>query len=148
MKLSWGYRIAMLYISFALFIVYFVARSMQQKIDLVVPDYYEQELSFQNRLESSNRNNKLSTPLSIHVESNNVVIKYPENLNNMSLTGNVLFFRPSDNRIDINFPVQAGPDNIQRISATRLPKGMYRIKVDFESGGEDYYCEQQIIINE
>ena len=147
MKLSWGYRIAMLYVSFALFIAYFVTRSMQQKIDLVVPDYYEQELSFQSRLENSNRNNELSSPLSVRVENNNVVINYPDDLNGKSLSGNILFFRPSDNGIDKNFPVNVSTDNSQRISTTGLQNGMYRVKAEFECEGQHYYSEQQIIIN-
>jgi hypothetical protein len=146
MKISWGYRVAMLYISFALFIVYFITRSMHEKIDLVVPDYYEQELKYQDRLESTNRNNSLSTPLTIGIEDNHLVLRYPEELRNKQIKGNILVFRPSDKSSDRNFPVQPGTDLVQRIPATQLIDGMYRVKVEFESSGQKYYSENQVII--
>lgn len=146
MRLSWGYRIAMLYIGFALFIVYFVTRSVQQKIDLVVPNYYEQELKYQDRLESTNRNNSLSTPLSINIEENDIVLSYPTEFSNQEITGNILIFRPSDNSSDRNYPVDTKAGLVQRIPLDDLSKGMYRVKVDFESSGRHYYTEKQVII--
>ncbi|MBL0070976.1 MAG: FixH family protein [Bacteroidetes bacterium] len=61
MKISWGYRVMFLYIGFAGLIIYFVTRSINEKVDLVTPDYYAQELKFQDKIESINRNNELSS---------------------------------------------------------------------------------------
>jgi hypothetical protein len=39
-KISWGYKIAALYIGFVLLVLFMVFMAMQQKIELVSPDYY------------------------------------------------------------------------------------------------------------
>ncbi len=42
--MNWGYRVALLYISFAGLIIFLVTKSVNEKVDLVTPDYYAQEL--------------------------------------------------------------------------------------------------------
>jgi len=146
MKLNWGYRVALLYIGFTGLIIYLVTMSMNQKIDLVAKDYYAQELKYQDKIESTNRNNLLDQPLSIELNDSGIKIKFPKTLEGTQITGSILIFRPSDNTKDKTFAINPGADLEQIIPASELIKGMYRIKVEYQSAGNNYYSEKQIVV--
>lgn len=146
MKISWGYRVMFLYVGFAGLIIYFVTRSMNEKVDLVTPDYYAQELKFQDKIESINRNNELSSALSIDYSDAGIVITYPTDLQNKTITGAINIFRPSDKSKDQSIEISPDKEMKQIINTTSLSKGMYRIKVDYEVEGAGYYSEKQIVI--
>ncbi len=146
MKLNWGYRVALLYIGFAGLIIYLVTMSMNQKIDLVAKDYYAQELKYQDKIESTNRNNRLEQPLSIELNDSGIKIEFPKELEGTNITGSILIFRPSDNSMDKTIAINPGADLEQLIPATELIKGMYRIKVEYQSAGNNYYSEKQVVV--
>ena len=52
---NWGKGIVLVYACFVVGMLYLVFQSKQQKIDLVVDDYYQQELKFQQQIDASNR---------------------------------------------------------------------------------------------
>lgn len=146
MKISWGYRVMFLYVGFAGLIIYFVTRSMNEKVDLVTPDYYAQELKFQDKIESINRNNELTSALSIDYSDAGIIITYPSDLQNKTITGAINIFRPSDKSKDQTIEITPDKEMKQTINTTSLSKGMYRIKVDYEVDGAGYYSEKQIVI--
>lgn len=146
MKISWGYRVMFLYVGFAGLIIYFVTRSMNEKVDLVTPDYYAQELKFQDKIESINRNNDLNQALGIEYSDAGIIITYPTDLQNKTITGAINIFRPSDKSKDQTIEITPDKEMKQTINTTSLSKGMYRIKVDYEVDGSGYYSEKQIVI--
>lgn len=146
MKISWGYRVMFLYVGFAGLIIYFVTRSMNEKVDLVTPDYYAQELKFQDKIESINRNNDLNQALGIEYSDAGIIITYPTDLQNKTITGAINIFRPSDKSKDQTIEITPDKEMKQTINTTSLSKGMYRIKVDYEVDGAGYYSEKQIVI--
>ena len=52
--MSWGTKIAFLYLSFATMIGVMVYKSVTQSVDLVAPNYYEQELKYQDKIDGIN----------------------------------------------------------------------------------------------
>ncbi|MBL7913828.1 MAG: FixH [Bacteroidetes bacterium ADurb.Bin397] len=146
MKISWGYRVMFLYVGFAGLIIYFVTRSMNEKVDLVTPDYYAQELKFQDKIESINRNNDLNQALGIEYSDAGIIITYPTDLQNKTITGAINIFRPSDKSKDQTIEITPDKEMKQTINTASLSKGMYRIKVDYEVDGSGYYSEKQIVI--
>ena len=146
MKLNWGIRVAILYIGFAGLIIYFVTRSMNEQIDLVAPDYYAQELKYQDKIESSNNNNNLDQPLSIEYSESGISINYPKVLNGKKLTGTILLFRPSDKTQDKTYKITPSSEFTQLIPASDLVKGMYRVKVEYEAEGKKYFSEKQVVV--
>ena len=96
LNLSWGKRIAMLYIGFVALVAVMITMSMRQKIELVSPDYYDRELVFQNKIDEMNNANALSERVSHIITDNAFVIQFPTQFKGSTLNGDVLFFRPSD----------------------------------------------------
>ena len=65
MKLSWGYKITLVYIAFVAGMGFLVFKASSQKFDLVTKDYYEQELKYQQVIDQAANSSRLSEPVTI-----------------------------------------------------------------------------------
>jgi len=146
MKINWGYRVTILYVGFVGLIIYFVSRSMNEKVELVATDYYAQELKYQDKIESIERNNDLSQPTMINYDETGLTVSFPAELKGGDIKGNIHLFRPSDDTKDVLIEINADDTMVQHISTDNLSKGMYRVKVDFTAGGHSYFTEKQIVV--
>jgi len=146
MRINWGYRVAILYISFAGLIIFLVSSSMKQNIDLVTPDYYAQELKFQAKKDSEERNNNLENPAMIYCDEAGIRVEFPTNFTPENITGTINVFRPSDKTKDFTVDIAASSNHHQLIPATNLERGMWRIKLSFNYNNESYYSEKQIVL--
>jgi hypothetical protein len=146
LKLSWGYRIAILYIGFVALIGFMVILCINQRIDLVSDDYYEKELVFQNKINETNNANNLDEKITHTISDNALEILFPSSLKGVALTGDVLFFRPSDAAKDFKCSLSVDANNIQKIDLTKLTKGMYKMQVSWKANNTSYFAEQVIVI--
>ena len=146
MKLNWGARILILYLGFAGLIIFLVASSINEKIDLVTPDYYERELVYQNKKESIERHNALNDPATVTLNNDGVLIKFPSEFNTSLISGSIIIFRPSDKNLDFTTPIKADNDLKQYIPKDKLKSGLYRVSVDYRYNDLDYFTENQIVI--
>lgn len=145
-NISWGTKIAVLYIGFVVLILSMVILSMQQKIDLVSEDYYANELVFQNKINEMNNANALTEKITHTIYNNRFTITFPSVFKNEKLTGNIEFYRPSDKSKDLKLPVQLNGDLEQSVDLTRLSKGMYKMNVEWLAGKTGYFTEETIVI--
>jgi hypothetical protein len=147
MKISWGYKITILYVGFVGLIVCMVSMAMRQKVDLVSKDYYDQELKFQDKINKSNAANALAEPLTWEVRQGSILFRFPSQFAGKKISGNVYFFRPSDANMDktISLPISTSLE--KDISTRQLARGLYKIQVDWEVDKEAYYNEGIIQIN-
>jgi hypothetical protein len=136
--MSWGYRIATLYISFVIMIIALVIMSMKQKVDLVTPDYYKQELQFQDKLDKINRADQLKHPLMWNVNNDRVRFSFPEDQNNIA--GTIYFYRPSDVKQDHVYSIQLKKVE-QEINTENFLPGIYKIEVDWKNNDTSYFKE-------
>ena len=64
--MNWGYKIAALYLSFVAFMGFMVYMCVQQKdINLVSPNYYQNEIVYQKIIDQKNNALKLSSAVKI-----------------------------------------------------------------------------------
>jgi hypothetical protein len=66
--MNWGLRIVLVYIGFVAMILTLVFKARSEKIELVAPDYYEQEIVYQNRIEALQNMRSLSVTKRYKVE--------------------------------------------------------------------------------
>lgn len=147
MKINWGYRIALLYIGFVGLIAYLITRSINEQIDLVTPDYYAQELKYQEKIESIERNNRLEHPVSIKLTGDGIRVGIPAGPEGKSATGSILLFRPSDKSKDRTYEITAETDNQQLIPIADLERGLYRVQVNYVIDGKNHFTEKQVVIS-
>jgi len=147
MKISWGIKIAGLYVGFVILILSLVSMAMRQNVDLVSKDYYEQELNYQDKIDKTNRSRSLKEPLSWEVKQGVLALKFPEQFKGQKINGSIYFFRPSDAAMDKTIPISADTSSVRDISTTQLKKGLYKMQVSWEVNKEEYYNEGIIQIN-
>ncbi|MEM8967062.1 MAG: FixH family protein [Bacteroidota bacterium] len=143
--MNWGWKIAIAFSLFGLFIGILVFRSFQTNIDLVSEDYYQEELAYQNKIDKMTNERKLRQSLTFSQQSQQLAIQFP-NHSASPIQGEIHLFRPSDARFDQVYSIALDTQQQYIISTDQLAKGYYKVKVDWESGESAYYTEESIFI--
>jgi hypothetical protein len=145
MKFNWGWGIAILFSCFVVFMTSLVFRSFQQNCDLVHEDYYSEELKYQDQINKQIKTDELQKGLVFEISNEELIIKFPEEFANKSTSGEVFFFRPSDKNKDLKVPLKLNQGE-QHFPIHIFSKGLYKIKIDWQSEGVKFYDEESIII--
>lgn len=141
--MNWGTRIVIMYVGFVALIITLVVVSMRQQVDLVSPDYYAKELKYQSNIDKSKNHNELKTFLKCTVQSENIVIDFPDEHKSTSITGEVLIYKPSDAKSDKLIKIEASNGQML-IPISLFSKGMYKVKVDWVVNDKSYFSEQVV----
>ncbi|MDZ4844700.1 MAG: FixH family protein [Chitinophagales bacterium] len=146
MKISWGYRVAILYCSFVAFMLFLVFKSHSEDFSLVTKDYYKQEIQYQQQIDKQKNSAALSEKLSIEFSQaeNKARFSFPKN--KTPINGTILFYRPSDSKQDLKVVLQPNAENQQDVSFASLQKGLWRVQVDWTSGDTAYFDEKTLVI--
>jgi hypothetical protein len=145
LNISWGTKIAALYIGFVLLIGTMVFMCMNQKIDLVSSDYYEKELAFQGRITEMNNANNLSQGIIHWINTDGINLQFPSEFKDKVIKGEVYLFRPSDASKDIKTVVDLR-DLKMTIPFQKLTKGMYKMQINWSVKDTSYFSEEIIVI--
>jgi hypothetical protein len=145
-QIGWGTKIAILYIGFVLLIITMVVMCVNQKVDLVSDDYYQKELAFQYRINETNNANALSEKITHIIADKNLELKFPAAFKEKNVTGEIVFFRPSDASKDYKTLVQLDAEQLQSIPLNKLSKGMYKMQIDWKVNASSYFHEETIVI--
>jgi len=147
LQISWGTGIV---IAFAIFMGATISTAvylMNQDVNLVADDYYDQEIKYQQQIDRVKRTNKLDEKNIIAFNGSAINITIPESLISRDLTGEIYFYRPSDEKSDIKIPLYTDTLGVQVIPVTSLEKGLWAVKVNWLTGENEYFAEKRIFIN-
>ncbi len=140
MKINWGAKIALLYGGFVVLIVMLVAGSMRQDFDLVTPDYYGQEIKYQQVIDAGKNQATLSAPVVIHANATDVMIEFPSEFADKVVKGDVHFYSPVNASWDKTFNINIA-NNSMTVQRSELRNTNYTIKLNWEADGKKYYQE-------
>lgn len=146
MNISWGHKIATLYITFVIMVLFMVYLAMNQKIELVTPDYYAKELKFQQEIDAINNAGMLSANVQVEIQNKAVVIVFPEEMKNIEIKGEALMFRPSDSSLDISFPLELNTDGKMLLKSEKFKTGLYKLIVKWTTEGKNYQSEHTVVL--
>jgi hypothetical protein len=143
---SWPRGILIAYIIFVCMTVGFVVFTFTVNFDLVVPDYYNQTLAFEDQIERKQNMESLSEPVSVRLDESQIFIQYPAELLSESVSGTVALYRPSDASLDQLFSVNPDTSGMQIISGSQLSKGMWTLKITVVTPNKEYYDEYPVFL--
>ncbi|WP_296383013.1 FixH family protein [Winogradskyella sp.] len=146
MKINWGTAIVIAFVCFIAFIMYFViSMSTDKKYghDLVVEDYYQQELKFQTDIDKEANSKSLDSNISWTKTNNGIQINFPKNLDLKQIKGTVFLYRPSNKHLDFEIPISLSNHTLL-IPDKRLLGGRWNIKVDWEYNNNAYLYKTDI----
>ena len=147
MKINWGTAIVIAFIGFIGFILYFVISISTDSTydhDLVVEDYYQQELKFQNDIDKENNSKTLANNISWKKTNDGIVIMFPETLDVELIKGKVFLYRPSNKQLDFETEISLSNHNLL-IPDNRLLDGRWNIKVDWFYEDTSYMYKKEIL---
>ena len=145
---SWPIGLTIVFIVFFLYLIGFIVLSQMNRSDLVSDNYYDEEMAYQDQIDRMERSRKLNQQVSLNHDIQNKIIEliFPSEIDPHIISGNILFFRPSDAKQDQIHPIRLNNESIQIINVKHLTKGMWRIKIFWQLNREEYYDEKILTI--
>ncbi len=143
---SWPRGIFIAYLIFVSATLGFVAFTFTVHFDLVVPDYYNQTLVFEDQIIRKQNMANLAEPVSVKVLESHIQIKYPAELLSDALSGSITMYRPSDASMDKVISVTADSTGLQYITRSELSEGMWTLKITVISDAKEYYGEYPVFL--
>lgn len=143
--MNWGHKIIAVYIVFVAGMLFLAFKSSTQNIELVTEDYYAKELVYQRKIDESKRTASLSAPVEIKVIDHKVTINFPKDFATKKITGEVILYCPANEKKDMNQQFLV-TDNAVNITVPASNHGLHYVKINWSTGGVNYYYEKKIII--
>ena len=139
--MNWGYKIAVFFGAFVLITTGVTDYLMNQKVDVVTENYYEKELKYQEQLDKVARTRALKESVEITNTGKELIIKFPNLPDKNQSKDLISLYRPSDDSKDVKIPILTDTSRTQVVSVDRLVKGYWKVKINWTSGGSEYYYE-------
>lgn len=140
-KSRWGWGIAAVYTAFALSTLGLVAFTARQKVELVAPDYYAREVSYERQLQREREAQAVGREVACAVTEDGSFIRLSLPATRGGVRGRLTLYRPSDSSLDREIKLGVDADGAQLISTDGLAKGRWRAKVQWEAEGRELYKE-------
>ena len=144
----WPYAIIGWFLLFGSAMAAWVVVAVRNDPDLVRADYYEQEIAYQLQIERLNRTHLVRGEISIAYESTQqrVALRLPFAHLANTVVGTIHFYRPSDSKLDFDLPLAIDADGVQRISAAKLQRGLWKVRVQWTNGGQEFFYDQSVVL--
>ncbi len=146
MKLNWGFGIALFYLSFMTILLYFVFKSTTYDHSLVMDNYYEEDLKYQEHYDKMSNQMALTKSLVIsqNDEAQYLRFEFPGNMKEVK--GKILLFCPSTKHRDIEKDIELDANNKMLIRTNNMVSGRWIIKADWTANDIPYYKETEIVL--
>jgi nitrogen fixation protein FixH len=143
----WPHAIIAWFVIFAAALAAWITFAVRQNMDLVRPDYYEEEIRFQKQLERLNRTTAIRSEVALRYDAarNEVALRLPAAHCEQSPKGSIQFYRPSDATLDFELPLAIDAAGFQHIDTRELQGGLWKIRVKWSAGTQDYFFEHTAV---
>lgn len=137
--LNWGWRIALVYTSFALATLGFVAFAMTQRVDLVRSDYYEQSLQHDQHAQAVANVQALGSSVSLQVREG--MIEFVAPVDHAGANVSIALYRPDAPADDKTYKALLDQQGRATIHVKDLRPGLWRVRVDWKVSTRAYHFE-------
>lgn len=147
MRLNWGHGVAAVYTTFATATLWFVVFAIGHPAELVSADYYERAVEHDSHAAAVGRTAALAEAVTARVDADGrVTIAVPRQSPADAITGRAMLYRASSAGDDKSYPLALDPNGQQTLPTTGLPSGHWTLKLQWQTGGHDYYAERPVIL--
>ena len=148
MKINWGTGIVIafgLFMTFILFFVFKVQSDSKYDNELVVEEYYKQELKFENQMEKEQNASNMAEKIVINTSSEGINITFPSELDLTLVKGKVSLYRPSNQKLDFEVPISLSGSHLL-IPKNNLVGGRWDISIDWTYDGKEILTKKTIYL--
>ena len=147
MKFNWGTGLTIFFIIFVSTLVFVLYQAFQQDNSLVMDNYYEEDIKYQQQYDKIKNTSELTTKVKLDFDSAKGEISLTFPLDSMAITtGIVLVYHPAEKSADKKYDFNLNQTNVYQIKLDKMTKGRIKVKIDWERAGVKYYQEEEIII--
>ena len=141
MRISWGTATTLVYSTFALGTIGMVTFAVGHPVDLVGADYYAQSTAYDLRIAAIERADAFGNEVAIAADAEQRLlhVRLP-GAHASQARGEVTLYRPSDAGSDRRWPLE--PGGVTSVPVAGLEAGIWRVRVEWTSGGQSFYREQ------
>lgn len=135
-------------LAFISFIMYFVVTMMTSKDfdhDMVVEDYYKEELHYQQDIDAEKNALALEDKVKYSRNGNSLFLTFPSDIKLSELKGNLSMYRPSNKMLDFKIPLEDLKNHELEIPKDKLVDGRWNVIVSWNYGGKEYLYKKEII---
>jgi nitrogen fixation protein FixH len=146
MKINWGTGIAIAIVLFISFILYFVIKvQSDSKYDneLVVEEYYKQELTFENKMLKIQNAHDLTEKIIFQKTDDGIKVTFPSNFEEKKIEGKVFLYRPSNQKLDSEMNISLS-DSQMLIPKSSLVGGLWDISIEWKYDEKEYLTQETI----
>jgi hypothetical protein len=146
----WPHGIIATFVLFITGTVGLIVMACSQKTDLVSADYYEKELKFQGHIDRVERTRRAASQASVTYDpaGNCITVSLPADQARREVTGSIELYRPSATGMDRAVKLAPDANGTQRLDATALAPGLWRVRVSWTSEKQNYYLEQKVVVGQ
>jgi hypothetical protein len=125
----------------------FITFAVRQQMDLVRPDYYEEEIRYQVQFDRLERTRSLGAAARIAADSvrGTLEVLIPAAHASALTAGTIQFYRPSDAGQDRVIPLKPSAEGVQKAQIGDLGPGLWRVRVRWTTGGKEYAMDDTFV---
>ena len=146
MKFNWGTGILIFICMFIISTILTVALLMNEDVELVTDNYYEKTLVYQKEIDKLERSAEVSGKIDLVYSNKELIIKFPKKLSGSIKSGEIYFYRPSDASLDFTQSLLLDTAGTQTLNTGRIAKGLWNLKVKWQSDRNDFKFEKKLIL--
>lgn len=140
----WPWAILVWFICFFGVVVGMTVTAARSRSDIVAPDYYTQELKFQDRIDAASRTDSMSEPPQVRYEAQSHCLRIHLPAGVKISEGKIALYRPDDARLDRDQPMTLDGTGSQVIPTDGLKAGRWRVRLSWTSEGREFYHEATV----
>ena len=136
----WPIGIVIFLVGFVALVVFAGVRISQHHFDLVSPDYYENEIAYEDHLESTRRADDLGEKPQFGIEDSPRVVwlRFPEAIRRGAENVSLHLYYPADRHQDLRIDVDLTEGTELRVPLGDRPGGNWRVHLQWEREGRAY----------
>lgn len=144
----WPLAIIATFVVFITGTISLVVLSARDRTDLVAPDYYEQEIRYQTRIDQLHRTEPFAGEIkaTFNAQTRQMAISLPAQHAAAGITGDIQLYRPNHSSADQSFAIATSPEGLQDIPADLQP-GLWRVRLHWKVATEDFYADRSLIVS-
>jgi nitrogen fixation protein FixH len=146
-RINWGIGVGLVYGLFVAGTISFVIFALSRPVELVSADYYDQSLTYDDRLEAARLGQALGD--AVHVTAvpddavRGLIVALPRGQADAA-RGTLTLYRPSHAAADRVVPLALDVRGEQRVSTAGLEPGRWIVKISWQVQGRRYYREEAV----
>jgi nitrogen fixation protein FixH len=145
-KNLWPYGIITAFAIFMTGTIGLIVLACSHRTELVSDDYYEQEIRFQSQMERQQRASTQGASVIYEPRTHAIRISVPSGTAPGSVSGRIHLYRPSAAGLDRKLSLELDAQGTQLVDATRLSAGLWKVRVTWSAGTQEYYLDQSVIV--